>query len=597
MGWSTRRTASVAAVLCMLLAYSLAVLADAGDAPLVTVSYANGATPPIRVLSEGCVIFRNHAWTLTNIPQELIGLKYTFHMGGGKPTDATILAPAQSTVYVIINADHGRDAMPNLNRGMIQDNWEKIGEAVYIGTPGDPNYMAVYRKTLNVDSTIAIPAPGWAGVTVAAQNLKSIKAGEAPPQNPPAGGNAPGGDAPPPSDIKGNKQGGDTNVTVATNIVGSDVDDTQPSTRPVRPITEVHGLAVEADDNGNEHGMCLDIIAQRNKRHDITIVGSVGDQMLLSLNEAIRVVDIEHPGTPKCGLELSFGDKYSAKDGGSAGTAFTLVLMSALGDFQLNPDAAITGDITVDQKVRIIGAVAEKVHGAALDECRLVAIPEGNAAALADDELLNGPSVLWEIQIFSVRRLDDAIAVMRKDPDAKMVKAMDLFDQLKADYGDKPIDALKSQDAQDRLKQIIALAPNHVSAKNLLQLAQGTGPTHLSAFSTIDLAVQAMGPMRDGLQGTTWHYESATNRTLSDTRIALQKIRNIADPDALPAIAAIWQFCDGYRDWAQGMVTEGNTDNVQQLGATLLLRRDDVLVAIQKVVSDKDAIDKMIRGG
>jgi hypothetical protein len=349
--------------------------------------------------------------------------------------------------------------------------------------------------------------------------------------------------------------------------------------------------------DGRAHGLTIDIIATAAEHpkgaKEVTVLGTVGKEMLISLNEAVRLVNILHPKGVKP-LEISFSDKYTANDGGSGGTAFTLLMLSALGDFEINPDAAITGDITVDSKVRPIGEMAAKVHGAALDHCKLVAIPTDNAEEMDDAVMMNGPSVLWETQIFSIGTLDEAIAVMRKDPDAKLAQAMTMFDDLKADYAGKPVTALAEQGPREKLIQILDLAPNHVSARELQRFASGSGPTHLTLNGTLDEAVAAMGTMRSPLTTGIYHAEDASRRSLGLTLGALSRVRRIADPQGIPVIVAIASFCNAYADWAEQVGPSGDAREAKRLGPDLIAKHDAIGAAIRQVISDPQVIDRMI---
>jgi hypothetical protein len=165
---------------------------------------------------------------------------------------------------------------------------------------------------------------------------------------------------------------------------------------------EINGLVVEESFDGRWHGRTLEIIATSTAgissgNVGVRTIGQVGQEMTISLQEAIRTVRLRHADVNRAPIEISFDDKYSEKDGGSAGTAFSLVLLSMYGDFAINPKVAVTGDITVDGKVRAVGEVPAKVHGAALDQCELALIPAGNADDMNDAILLQGPSALWEI--------------------------------------------------------------------------------------------------------------------------------------------------------------------------------------------------------
>ena len=372
-------------------------------------------------------------------------------------------------------------------------------------------------------------------------------------------------------------------------------------------LSKINGLVVMREADGNYHGKAIEIIAAPRTAGGGPVVpipmpasaqqralGVMGPEMRVALNEAFRLAELRHAGAEQAGLEISFGDKYSSKDGGSAGTAFTLLILSSLGDFDLATEAAVTGDITVDGTVRPVGAVAAKVHGAALDRCKRVAIPQVNVNQIEDAILLQGPSALWEIQIFSIEKLDDAIAVMRKDPNEKLAQAIQLFDELKKDFSTKQPGALALvPGAKEKLAKVLELAPNHVSAKYLLQLSQGKKPAHLSLVTSLDESFNALGLMRDGLTGTTVKAENATAVTVDAAQQSLGKIQRMADPSALPVIAALHEYCQAYLEWGNG-VREGDKVKARTLIGPIRAKRDAVVAGISKLITDKNVIDQLM---
>lgn len=65
-------------------------------------------------------------------------------------------------------------------------------------------------------------------------------------------------------------------------------------------------------------------------------------------------------------------------DGPSAGLAVTVALASALQELPLPQDLALSGEVTIQGKVRPVGGVAEKIRGASLAGVRRVLIPSDN---------------------------------------------------------------------------------------------------------------------------------------------------------------------------------------------------------------------------
>jgi hypothetical protein len=371
--------------------------------------------------------------------------------------------------------------------------------------------------------------------------------------------------------------------------------DADPSIPP--KVDEIKGLVVMEAGDGQFHGKAIDIIsttyATNSQAVKISTIGSLGDQMRISLNEANRLLSIHHPDLSSVTVQISFGDKYSPLDGGSAGGAFTVLLLSSAGDFEIDPDAAMTGDITVDGKIRAVGEVPAKVHGAALDNCRLVCIPGANVADIDDAIVMQGPAALWETQIFSADTLDDAIASMRKNHTPQMTQAMELFDDLKSKYADKPASALLATEAQDELNRIVSLAPNHVSAFDLLRLAHGRGPTHLGAVASVEQAFQAAGPSIASFATHTFDPSLASEDSTMQAMGALRKLNAVADPVAAPLVRALSAYVSSYRDWA---ITsgEGDPDGLKRATGALQQKADGVRAALIKVGSNSELIDKMM---
>ena len=100
--------------------------------------------------------------------------------------------------------------------------------------------------------------------------------------------------------------------------------------------------------------------------------------------------------------EISFEDKYTKHDGGSIGAAVGTMIMSVIQGFAIDPDLAITGDISANGKVRAIGGVSAKLHGAIASRCIIAAIPMENEGQLVDAVVYNGPQLVSDIQVIGI---------------------------------------------------------------------------------------------------------------------------------------------------------------------------------------------------
>jgi hypothetical protein len=269
--------------------------------------------------------------------------------------------------------------------------------------------------------------------------------------------------------------------------------DYQKQPKPLlKSLTSATCLMVITSKDGSATGFTQDIIAnidpdsRKENSSGIRILRSDGDPtMKTALEEAVRAVRMRYPIWEPGYIDLSFGEKHNRHGGPSAGTAFALLMLSALEGFELDPKCAITGDITVDWKVRKVGGVTAKIRGAALDKAVYAAIPDANESVIPDLALLHGNSALYDIQIFSIATLQDALAIAKKDKDPKLAEAIKLFADLHPQLAKLEKITLQKSETKATLKKILELAPNHLSAKYLLASAEGKAAKTLSAAATL----------------------------------------------------------------------------------------------------------------
>ena len=278
-----------------------------------------------------------------------------------------------------------------------------------------------------------------------------------------------------------------------------------------RSQNTIKGLVVQQQPNGQYQGMTLEIIATVEKS-DPTYSSyclfnrAVGKQMTISLDEAMRAVKTYYP-VWEAGrvIKISFDDKYTDKDGGSAGTALTLVLLSLLENIKLDPSFALTGDITVDHKVRKVGKVPEKIRGATLGGCQYVAVPEANKEDIDDMALLYPLKTLIEIQVFEIETLEEAMALARLDKPEKINQAIKLFQSIQKVATSSNEAYLKTPRIREILQQVLDLAPHHLSARYLLRRAEGKTSTVLSVWTSLEQIYLALHPFWE-----TLHYDALT---------------------------------------------------------------------------------------
>jgi hypothetical protein len=302
----------------------------------------------------------------------------------------------------------------------------------------------------------------------------------------------------------------------------------------------------------------------------------------------VRAVSLRYPLWEPGHIDISFGEKFVSHGGPSAGTAFGLLMLSTLEGFSIDPKCAVTGDITVDWKVRKVGGVTAKLRGATLDKCLYAAIPEDNEAAFADMPCIYGRSSLWNIQVLSIAKLQDAVAIARTDRSIELSEAIKLFADLQTQLAKNETSTLHNPETQTTLKRILALAPNHLSAKYLLKICDGSASETLSENGTLYQLSVIFYPYRLVLQ----HREGLDRTTLPAyvTRLArrrLAALKPVANKTLRPLVADIAALISALDDFAGG---NGSADDV-------VSRAQAVDARFATLGSDPDFAEKLVREG
>jgi ATP-dependent Lon protease len=152
----------------------------------------------------------------------------------------------------------------------------------------------------------------------------------------------------------------------------------------------------------------------------LTLTGQLGDVMKESVTAALSFVRSRaaqlglDPGNFLENVDLHVHVPAGAvpKDGPSAGITMYTALVSLLTGVPVRPDVAMTGEITLRGNVLQIGGVKEKLLAAHRAGIKRVIIPDRNVKDLIDvpDE------VKREMEILSVKRMDEVLAIALKDP-------------------------------------------------------------------------------------------------------------------------------------------------------------------------------------
>src|SRR5690606_11956147 len=98
-------------------------------------------------------------------------------------------------------------------------------------------------------------------------------------------------------------------------------------------------------------------------------------------------------------------------DGPSAGAAVVLALISAIKGVPVRQDVAITGEISIQGRIKEVGGVYEKLFGARQAGISTVIVPEKNAVEL--------PGHVPGVTVAPVRTIEEALEIALADAGAE----------------------------------------------------------------------------------------------------------------------------------------------------------------------------------
>ncbi len=154
----------------------------------------------------------------------------------------------------------------------------------------------------------------------------------------------------------------------------------------------------------------------------LTLTGQLGDVMKESAQAALTYV---RSASERLGADPDFFQKHDIhvhvpagavpKDGPSAGVAMAVALASMLSGRAVNPDVAMTGELTLTGQVLPVGGIKEKVLAARAAGIVRVFLPDQNQADVDEirkDEMLSGIQVCYVEHVSAV--LERALVDVKK---------------------------------------------------------------------------------------------------------------------------------------------------------------------------------------
>ena len=288
----------------------------------------------------------------------------------------------------------------------------------------------------------------------------------------------------------------------------------------------------------------------------------VGEMMSGALGRVDKFLGKRHELPNGARVEISFEEQYVPKDGPSAAVACTLLLESLITGAEYDSAFAVTGDMDEEGVVGPVGGIDGKIRGAAKRSCKVIAIPAKNKQVISDLLIMEGPLSISKIQIFTIATYDQAlkIALSPESRDEKLKQALSEFGEIQSVLK-KPNGAnfLRNAQVQKKLRNIIALAPNHLSARLLLLKGLGKEPTQLSLAGSLLTIDRAAAPLIRALEQEKFeNNDDLSGDEYADAISKIKRVRAQLDSRTHPCADAIVDYSVFIREWVNDRPSSRN---------------------------------------
>ena len=307
----------------------------------------------------------------------------------------------------------------------------------------------------------------------------------------------------------------------------------------------------------------------------------INGDMGVVMNEAARFVgDLYGDEWPsESTVEFSLSDSYLPQDVPSSSLAFVVLLATLREGFEVNDRCAVIGDMLLDGRTRDVGDINARLRGAYEGSCQYATVPLANQPQVIDLMLTGERYIVWQLQIFSVAHARHAVQLVRTDHNKKLAAAIDAFVKIQAYMKKHDGNIYGNEQIRESLNEVLALAPNHLSARVLLSEIQGELPKHLSLERTI-AEFSALSWPYLALMAPDRQYQYDGNDTSDFNRITaeLDELKYMAHPKMVTAI----QRLIGYGEYIK---LRSNRDDAA------LRRADAIREELEKLRNDPEIME------
>ena len=220
-----------------------------------------------------------------------------------------------------------------------------------------------------------------------------------------------------------------------------------------------------------------------------------GDAMQTALQYALAAVRQQKVAVPS-GVTITYqlaGD-YAGHEHDSAGLAAGVLLHSMITGTKVDPKIILCGGLGKAGVVTPANALGLRLRAAPDTGAMTLGVALESEPEVRDLALMGEPATLLRCEVIGLVTFPDALALASATPPENLAKAREIFQSIRTACAATPVAAfIKNLKVQQKLNEVLTLAPQHLSARLLLQAGTGKLPgrmTYLTSQQAILTATQ-----------------------------------------------------------------------------------------------------------
>lgn len=254
-------------------------------------------------------------------------------------------------------------------------------------------------------------------------------------------------------------------------------------------------------------------------------------------------------------VRFEIDGNYGGHEMDSAGLAAAVLLESLASGRQLDPNVALLGGIGEGGKVTKVYGVGTRLRSLEGIGPGVVGVPMEAEPEVRDLALMGELEALVRMPVFALAGLEDGVALADSAKQGNLAKAIELFASVQEAASKSPLEQLvKNPKFQQRLNDVLAAAPHHLSARLLLQAGTGKLPGRMTFLTSQQAILKSVKPFWDlvykggskeeiqrtattcgnALNQIQFKVHAVTERYLVATRTYLRALNNFLDIPATP---------------------------------------------------------------